>query len=101
MVIDKLQEALAEIGAQRKALDRVENQIRSMISDLSGMSEVISLTPVVSRIAAPASIGRDRDKLDDIADVLRVEGTPLHITAIAERLSKVYGKQVDRTSIEP
>jgi hypothetical protein len=105
MVLNKLQEALAEIGTQRKALDRVENQLKSMIAELSGIPGGSSWTanfayqPV--RVADPVSSGRDRDKLDDITDILRAEGRPLHITVIAERLSKLYGKKVERTTIEP
>lgn len=105
MVLNKLQEALAEIGMQRKALDRVENQLKSMISELSGIPDIAS--PVSRSYPTPSAampvVFREgnRDKLDDIADVLRAAGGPLHITAIAEGLSKLTSKKVDRTSIEP
>ena len=32
---------------------------------------------------------------------MRAEGKPLHITVIAERLSVMYSKKVERTEIEP
>jgi hypothetical protein len=103
MVLEKLLEALAAIPAQRRALDEVEADIRSMIAKLSGSPSAKS---AVSHAAPERTVSRvisrgERDKLDDIADVLRAEGRPLHITAIAERLSAIYGKKVDRTTIEP
>ena len=98
MILTKLQEALAEVDAQRSALNDVEAQLRSMIAKLSG-------TPVAVRspVMAPAPVAKSqkRDKLDDIADILRAEGKPLHITVIAERLSAVAGAKVERTKIEP
>jgi hypothetical protein len=36
MILEKLREALAEIGPQRAALDQVENQLLGMIAKLSG-----------------------------------------------------------------
>lgn len=98
MILTKLQEALVEIAAQRRALDEVEAQLRSMIARLSGVPDV---SATVSRSATPIKTERERDKLDDIADILKSEGQPLHITVIAERLSALYGKTVDRTEIEP
>jgi hypothetical protein len=98
MILTKLQEALAEVDAQRSALNDVEAQLRSMIAKLSG-------TPIVVRspamAPAPVAENRQRDKLDDIADILRAEGKPLHITVIAERLSAAGGTKVERTKIEP
>ena len=104
MILTKLQEALAEVDSQRVALNEVETQLRSMIARLSGM-------PIIQQPSAAASIHGSiignvspetgRDKLDDIADILRTEGKPLHITAIAERLSTITGTEVLRTAIEP
>src|SRR4030095_11445312 len=99
MIHTKLNEALAEIPAQRRALDEIEVQIRSMIAKLSGMPTSIPSAAVGTTAARP--IAKERDKIEDVADVLRAEGKPLHITVIAERLSVVYGKKVLRTEIEP
>ncbi len=100
MILVKLQEALAEIGSQRKALDEVEVQLRSMISRLSGVPNITS--PVSRPVAAqPTGRQKDRDKLDDVAEILRAEGKPLHITIIAERLSLKTGRKIPRTTIEP
>jgi len=99
MILTKLQEALAEVDSQRVALNEVEAQLRSMISKLSGMP-VIASRPASITIPIAES-DRGRDKLDDIADILRSEGKPLHITIIAERLSTINGETVDRTEIEP
>jgi|ERR1035438_2431658 hypothetical protein len=98
MILIKLQEALAEVDAQRSALNDVEAQLRSMIAKLSG-APIIAHTPVMG--PAPVVDKRKRDKLDDIADILRTEGKPLHITVIAERLSAMRGAEIDRTKIEP
>ena len=98
MILTKLQEALAEVDAQRSALDDVEAQLRSMITKLSGVP-IIARSPVMS--PTPQTERRKRDKLDDIADILRTEGKPLHITVIAERVSAMRGVEVDRTKIEP
>src|SRR5450759_2935009 len=98
MILTKLQEALAEVDAQRSALDDVAAQLRSMITKLSGVP-IIARSPVMS--PTPQTERRKRDKLDDIADILRTEGKPLHITVIAERLSAMRGVEVDRTKIEP
>jgi hypothetical protein len=103
MILTKLQEALAEVGSQRAALNEVEAQLRSMIASLSGTP--IIAHPASSVVQPPASsfAGRERsrDKLDDIVDILRAEGKPLHITVIAERLSAATGKKLLRTNIEP
>jgi uncharacterized coiled-coil protein SlyX len=102
MVLTKLQEALAEIPAQRKALDEVEAQLRSMIAKLRGMPDVFGYT-VPSTIPPPGSemFVREKDKIEEIADILRVDGKPLHITIIAERLSALRGTKILRTAIEP
>jgi hypothetical protein len=100
MILTKLQEALAEIDAQRAALNDVEAQLRAMIAKLSG-----PLTPtlVPSPIDAPSRDVRvhARDGIDEIVDILRDEGRSLHITAIAERLSAIKQKPIARTAIEP
>ena len=107
MILNKLQEALLELGAQREALDEVESQLRSMISQLSVMAETTyqlsnmnsSETGIIA--SAGSIVGRERDRLDDIRDILRETGRPLHITAIASRLSDNLGKRILRTEIEP
>jgi hypothetical protein len=102
MILIKLQEALAAIPAQRKALDEVEVQLRLMISKLQGMPDLaFSATPSNSVTRGRIGRGNDRDKLDDIADVIRAEGKPLHVSIIAERLSAQSGKKIVRTTIEP
>jgi len=98
MILSKLQEALAEVDGQRRTLDKVESQLRSMITELSGTS--FHFTPAGAKPKGPEP-SRVRDQLDDIADVLRTEGHPLHINVIAERLSVATGKKVTRTMIEP
>lgn len=105
MILTKLQEALAEVDSQRITLNEVEAQLRSMISKLSGMPIIqgptLAAPPIHGSILGDISPETGRDKLDDIADILRAEGKPLHITVIAERLSKVFGTEVLRTDIEP
>ena len=105
MILSKLQEALAEIGVQIAALDvkrsplvEVQSELRQMISKLSAPALGEEL-PSTLRFASPRTASRD--KLDDIADILRAEGKPLHITTIAERLSTLKGKNIARTQIEP
>jgi hypothetical protein len=87
------------------ASNEVEAQLRSMISKLSGMPIIQrpspAAPPIHGSILGNVSPETGRDKLDDIADILRAEGKPLHITVIAERLSKVLGTEVLRTDIEP
>jgi len=97
MILTKLQEALAEVDTQRRALDQVETELRSMIARLSGVPDVTPVT--MPRYHSAPSI--DRDGIDDIVDILRAEGKPLHITVIAERLSAQKGRPVLRTAIEP
>lgn len=103
MILIKLQEALAEVDSQRASIDEVEKQLRSMIAKLSGVPEIIlpnaARTPCGNLLAA----GHERvgDRLDDIAEILRAEGKPLHITKIAERLSAIKGAKIQRTAIEP
>jgi hypothetical protein len=97
MVLNKLQEALAEVNSQRKALDEVERQLRAMIASLSGDQNI---TYPAARTVLPPQFGEPRDRIDDIADIIRKEGKPLHIGVIAERLSRAE-KTVSRTDIEP
>lgn len=108
MILNKLQEALEDVGVQRKALDEVEAQLRSMIAKLGGVAPPESFStqrayvPQFAAVQAMAAARRrSPDKLDGIADVLRAEGRPLHITVIAERLSRLRGKKIDRKAIEP
>jgi hypothetical protein len=61
---------------------------------------VRSAAPTIT-MTTPGEETRDRDKIDEIADILRAEGKPLHITVIAERLSAITGSEVERTQIEP
>jgi N-acyl-D-aspartate/D-glutamate deacylase len=101
MILTKLQEALAEVDVQRAALSDVEAQLRSMIAKLSGTPISVCPSLTASVPAQAISEGRNRDRLDDMVDILRAEGKPLHITVIAERLSKLTGTEITRTSIEP
>jgi hypothetical protein len=104
MILAKLQEALAEIDVQRKALDDVDAQLRSMISKLSGAPEIIPpAVPLPSKIlthVAPHHRG-ERDRIDDYVDIIREEGKPLHIVDLAQRYSAKSGNQMSRTDIEP
>jgi len=100
MILKKLQEALAEVDSQRRALDDVERQLRLMISTLSGGSSPVNETlPFAPSLVSTRTVNRDR--IDDIVDILAAEGKPLHITKIAERLSGVLGKKIERTELEP
>jgi hypothetical protein len=103
MILTKLQEALAEVDSQRAALNEVESQLRSMIAKLSGMPVMVNRpAPPVVPVPRPVSLpNADRDTVDEIADILRAEGKPLHITVIAERLSALKNENVVRTGIEP
>jgi hypothetical protein len=100
MILTKLQEALAEIDAQRAALSDIDAQLRAMIAKLSGPSTP-ALIPSLIHAPARTARGHARDGIDEIADILRDEGRSLHITVIAERLSEIKGKPVARTTIEP
>jgi hypothetical protein len=102
MVLMKLQEALSEadnqlaaLEKQREALIGVQSQIRSMIASLSGAT-------VMTAPPAPVPVVQEsRDRLDELADILRPEGRPLHITVLCERLSAIRGETIDRTQVEP
>jgi hypothetical protein len=115
MILVKLQEALGEAISQRKAhearanvLAETETHLRSLIAKLAassmdgGNATIPTALDVISALgASKVRTERQRDKIDDVADVLRGEGKPMHITAIAERLSERSGAKVDRTEIEP
>jgi hypothetical protein len=101
MILNKLQEAIAEVDQQRKALDKVESQLRSMIAELSG-------TPFLTRASAPVAVSpststpqKKKDHIEMIADIINTEGKPMHINFICERMSAIVGHKVERTKIEP
>ena len=102
MILKKLQEALSEVDDQRTALDDVERQLRSMISKLSGTPYGVSqtVTRVVGHTTTTSRRG-ERDRIDDILDILGEHGKPMHITDIASSLSQKKGKTIDRTQVEP
>jgi len=110
MILKKLEEALAEIPKQRKALDGIEAQLRSMIFELSGAANtpqefetfIFDVEPETE--ARPRRVSRKRkkhDKLDDFVEIIRSVGHPIHIVELAERYSTKVGKAVTRTEIEP
>jgi hypothetical protein len=104
MILAKLQEALAEVDVQRKALDDVETQLRSMISKLSGAPAIIPpAAPLAAAILTPAAPHHrgPRDRIDDYVDIIREEGKPLHIVELAQRYSARSGNDLSRTDIEP
>jgi hypothetical protein len=108
MILDKLEEALAEIPGQRLALDEVEADLRSMIAKLRGMPNTISLkfsspgSGAGTSFVAPLKLDAgQKDRIEEIADILRSNGQALHITTIAERLSKLRNAKILRTDIEP
>jgi hypothetical protein len=104
MILDKLREALAELdseraalAAQANALDEVESQIKAMIAKLGGdQNKTWTLEELISTSEAP-----HKDKIDIVADILRAEGRPLHITVIADRMSGILETAVNRTEVEP
>jgi len=96
MVLTKLNEVLAEIEGERKRLDNLESQLRSMIAGLSGTTT----SQFQSRSSRPQN-RETKTQLEEIADILRAEGKPLHIKIIAERLSALRLKKVERGKIEP
>jgi hypothetical protein len=101
MILTKLQEALAEVGTQRRELDRVETELRSMIARLSGLPDTSTVKMQRETfIPSVAPSSGERDGIDDIVDILRAEGRPLHTKIIAERLSANKGTPVLRTSFE-
>lgn len=115
MILKKLEEALAEIPNERQELklafdlriqelDALEELLRTMIADYGKFVVPVSptLVPNGSLLAMrPTTRRTERDKIDEVADVLREEGRPLHITVIAERLSAKLGRKILRTEIEP
>src|ERR1019366_6761066 len=101
MILTKLQEALGEINQQRAALDEVESQLRSMIAKLSGTPNVQVAHNPPATLAIHRHASAERDKIDEVADVLRAAGKPLHITDICARISATTGTTVVRTKVEP
>jgi hypothetical protein len=102
MILKKLEEALSELANQRRALDDVEAQLRSMISKLSdGSPSTVSYTTI--RVPPNNSTSRrgERDRIDDILDIVRAEGHPMHINAIVTALSQKTGSEISRTQLEP
>lgn len=110
MVLNKLREALAEINSERSnlaarliAIEDVEIQLRAMIAKLSDAELTDesrasrAVPPFTPRTASSGGV----DRIDQIVDILRGEGRPLHITKIVDRLSAVAAERVDRTNVEP
>jgi hypothetical protein len=98
MILDKLKEALVAAEAQYAADGEVVSQLRAMISKYTGSP--IPADPGGIKFVRASAL-TERDKLDDIAEILRAEGKPMHISAIAERLSALKGETISRTQIEP
>ena len=96
MILKTLEAALAEALQEQVAVGEVVAQLRSMIAKLSGLRQA-NPAPVLP--SAPVS--GERSHIDDIIDVLRAEGKPLHITVICDRLSISNGSPIERTKIEP
>lgn len=104
MILSKLEEALASVESERTALDEIEQQLRSMIAKLSGAAVRVQAEQQFSASAlrfARAEQDANPDKIDDVVDILRKKGEPLHITVIAELLSQLRGVSINRTAIEP
>jgi len=108
MILDKLEQALAEVPKQRQTLNEVEAQLRSMISKLKGnpyaFTDELPLERAVmgsAYVPATAPNQGQKDRIEEIAEILRTNGQPLHITNIAERLSKLRNSKIIRTDIEP
>jgi hypothetical protein len=108
MILSKLEEALVEVSKERQAISEVEAQLRAMISKLKGnpyafTDELPPDYPVkgpMTFIPTTAPHGQ-KDRIEEIADILRSHGQALHITTIAERLSKLRNSKIVRTDIEP
>lgn len=100
-IISKLQEALTAIVLKRKDLDESEAGLRAMIEKLSETAAPQSERVSFQLKPPRTSIRNERDRIDEVADILREIGVPLHITDIAMKLSEVTGKLVERKSIEP
>jgi len=107
MILEKLKEALAAVELERNALNDTEAELRSMIARHTGNTVSTSFVRDKDEInlsnlsRAKATSAGERDGIDDVADILRSVGKPLHITEIAERLSSIRNAQVNRTEIEP
>jgi len=107
MVLEKLQEALAEIARERKRLDDAEVSLRAAISGLIG-EPVLKSVPVrtpetfATQTVAQNSPVQKPTHIEVIAGILKAEGKPMHINAIVKRLAVVYGnKDLKRNAIEP
>lgn len=81
MVLTKLQEALAEIVAQRQALDDVEVQLRSMIAKFNGSNGIAAMPAQSVQVPLTQTANGKRDKIDEVADVIRAAGK-LSTTAV-------------------
>lgn len=117
MIIERLRETLEDIQKERRKLDLVESQIRSMIATLtvegkesaSGpMDRLVTTTREITGGSThsfapnyPVVRSPGRDKIDDVATILRDMGSPQHITVIAEKMTALHGKAIKRTDIEP
>ena len=110
MLLAKIQDLLADVERQRLDLEVFEVQLRTMIAKLSGAQAIPFISPASLQESAVANAPTpivsqrrnvERDKFDDMVDVLRAAGKPLHITQIAEGVSAMTGEKVVRTKIEP
>jgi hypothetical protein len=103
MILNKLQEALNEVDSQRRALNEVEAQLRSMIAKLEGVPDIAptNMNPRSAYHSSYVPTSGERDRIDDIIDILRANGKPMHITDIVKLLSVKTSKKLDRTQVEP
>ena len=101
MVIEKLQEALAEIAYERKRLDDVEVSLRAMIAGLVG-EPALQVPETFATQTVAQNSGQKPTHIEVIAGILKADGKPMHINAIVKRLAVVYGnKDLKRNAIEP
>ena len=99
MVIEKLKETLEAVHVQQEQLSEVEAQLISMIAKLSGNDKAsVEEEPQEEEVVFRRP---GRDRIDDITDILRISGEPVHVTELARALSERTGKQINRTQIEP
>lgn len=114
MLLTKLQEAVSECRAKMEALERqyalaegLEKRLRAMIAEISAELETdTSLQTIEHGDIHLKNLNLSgnvvpRDRIDDVVDILRTEGAPLHIAVIAGRLSVLTGHNVRRGNIEP
>jgi hypothetical protein len=89
---DKLNEALVELRHQRALLDAAISNIEGVLKTLqSSTSEPRSMSKGKKHEGSYIDLG---------VQVLEEAGTPLHIKEIAERISKMKGKNIPRASVE-